>query len=191
MRVDPAITDLPEDAGDRRNPFEGVVLTLQRDDERIRRRIGVQCQQPQRRRAIQQDHVEGPRLPQWQEGLAQSLEVVIRPRQLHLRPAQVHFAGDDAESGIGRSPHALHQATLAQQGSVNGAALDLVETDAGRGVGLGIKVNEEDPQPHRRKAGRQVDGGGGFADATLLVGNGDHMRRHTNIKRDTATAWQP
>jgi hypothetical protein len=56
---------------------------------------------------------------------------------------------------------------------------------------LGIKVDEQDPMTHRGQTGRQVDGGGGLADSALLIGDGDHMRWHGNIKREPTPHWQP
>ena len=44
-----------------------------------------------------------------------------------------------------------------------------VHAQAGRGVGLGVKVAEEDGFSRRVEGGGQIDGGGGFSDAAFLI----------------------
>ena len=44
-----------------------------------------------------------------------------------------------------------------------------VHTQAGCGVGLGVKVAEQDGFPGRVKGSGQVDGGGGLSDTALLI----------------------
>ena len=52
-----------------------------------------------------------------------------------------------------------------------GAALPFL-ADAAREVALRIDVDEQDALVGERERGGEVDGGGGFADAALLVGDG-------------------
>src|SRR4051812_22939283 len=47
------------------------------------------------------------------------------------------------------------------------------ESDARRGVGLGIAVDQQGLDLGGSKGGRQVDGGGGLTHAALLIGNGN------------------
>ena len=46
-------------------------------------------------------------------------------------------------------------------------------SDAAREVALRIDVDEQDALVRERQRRGEVDGGGGFADAALLVGDGD------------------
>ena len=48
--------------------------------------------------------------------------------------------------------------------------------DATRQIGLGIEVNEQDGLVRHRERGGEIDGGRGFGDAALLVGDGDDAR---------------
>ena len=52
------------------------------------------------------------------------------------------------------------------------------QADAAGEVGLRVDVDEQDALLRQREGGREVDGGGGFADAAFLVGDGDHARGH-------------
>ena len=56
-----------------------------------------------------------------------------------------------------------------------GAAVPF-EPDAAGEVGLGVDVDEEDALFGEGEGRRQVDGGGGFADAAFLVGDGEDAR---------------
>ena len=49
------LLDRPHRLEEMREPFEGVVFTLKRDQDRIGCHQRVQCQQPERRRAVQKD----------------------------------------------------------------------------------------------------------------------------------------
>ena len=50
----------------------------------------------------------------------------------------------------------------------------VLDAEPGRGVALRIEVDDQRPQAHLGQAGTGVDGGGGLADAALLIGDGDH-----------------
>ena len=47
------------------------------------------------------------------------------------------------------------------------------EAEAAGGVGLGVAVDEEGGDAFEGEGGGEIDGGGGFADATFLVDDGD------------------
>jgi hypothetical protein len=49
-----------------------------------------------------------------------------------------------------------------------------VQTEAARGIGLWIQINDECPPFRHCEGSPQVDGGGGFSNPTLLVGNGNY-----------------
>ena len=49
------------------------------------------------------------------------------------------------------------------------------EAEAAGGVALRIGVDEERAVAREREGGGEVDGGGGLADAALLVRDGDHL----------------
>ena len=52
------------------------------------------------------------------------------------------------------------------------------EADAAGEVGLRIEVDEQDALLGHREGGGEVDGGGGFADAAFLIGDGNHACGH-------------
>ena len=60
--------------------------------------------------------------------------------------------------------------------------LALIDTQAARGVSLGIEVHQENLFAHLAEGGRQVHRGGGLADSSLLVDHGDDLRLADNAR---------
>lgn len=93
------------------------------------------------------------------------------------------FDGGTGEIFIGRDDfEAVHlgflddliERLVEDERVVEGAAGGILgEADGGGGVGLGVAVNEESLLFCDGEASREVDGGGGFAYTTFLVGYGD------------------
>ena len=106
------------------------------------------------------------------------LQVVICARQLNIRPAQIHFAGDDLQALEGGLLNFVQQAALAQQRMIGAGALDLLHADAAGRIGLRVEVEQQHPPADGGDTGRQVDGGGGFAHAAFLVGNSNDFGWH-------------
>ena len=49
------------------------------------------------------------------------------------------------------------------------------KAEAGCGIGLWVAVNERDADFGSSERGREIDGGGGFADPALLIGDRDYF----------------
>ena len=60
-----------------------------------------------------------------------------------------------------------------------------VDPDAGREVRLRVHVDEQDPEDLLRERAREVDRGRRLADATLLVGDRDHVRQGRHLGGST------
>ena len=75
-----------------------------------------------------------------------------------------------------------------------GRAFSVVNTKGGRGVALGVQIDDEHPVPGLSYGCRDVHRARGFAHATLLVGNGDdsrhvgHPRPTDVVSRETSLA---
>ena len=50
------------------------------------------------------------------------------------------------------------------------------DAETGAGVALRIEIDDQNGFMGRGHGGRQIDGGGGFAHAALLIGDGDDAR---------------
>src|SRR5690349_4283090 len=85
-------------------------------------------------------------------------------------------------------PH-LRQRGLADQDVVDGAGeAAALETDAARRIPLRVPIHEQDALLGDREGGGEVDGGGGLAHPTLLVGDGDDAGHWTGLG-DDGDAW--
>jgi hypothetical protein len=161
--------DHPDRAGQRAQPLEREVLGLHRDQHRIGGDQRVERQQPERRRAVEDDVV--PR---------QRRRLLERPRQhrlaaqhadqLDLRAGEVLRGRHDLQRRqLGRLDHLL-QLRPAEQQVVAAARLDLPAALADRRarVALRIEVDEQHPLLGHRQAGREVDRRRGLALAALF-----------------------
>ncbi len=77
------------------------------------------------------------------------------------------FGGDDERIGVG-GRFGRRERVVDGAGGAGAAFL----ADAAREVALGIDVDEQDATLGEGEGGGEVDGGGGFADASFLVGDG-------------------
>lgn len=149
-------------------PLERVVLTLDRHDHRLRRGQAVDGEQAKRGRAVE-EQVVVPRDRRLQAGLQAALPRQLA-HQLHLGPCQVHSGGHHPQvfhrgfhSNLGHRP-CVAQAIVDAAGEAG-----LIHTQAAGGIALWVQIHKQHASAGRREAGAQVDGGGGLADATLLI----------------------
>ena len=65
---------------------------------------------------------------------------------------------------------------MAHQDVVDGVAVIVaLHAEAGGGVGLGVAIDQEDFEAFEGQGGAEIDGGGGFAHATLLIHDPDNF----------------
>src|SRR5580704_5415369 len=67
---------------------------------------------------------------------------------------------------------------VAVQRAVEAFALLFLDAECAGGIGLRVEVNEQGMDFFLRQRGGEIDRGGGFADATLLVGDGKDGASH-------------
>ncbi len=153
-------------------PFQRVVLALDRDEHLIGRDEGVHREQAERRRAVDEDVVD-----------VQLVERLFRQRlphpvlpgdhadELDLGAGQVD-RGRDAQQVRRRRAYRsrLGQPDLPEQHLVDRRGAEpVLDAERRARVALRVEVDHEHPHPVHRERGGQVDGAGGLADAALLV----------------------
>src|SRR5262249_10556836 len=72
----------------------------------------------------------------------------------------------------------IRQRRGSQQRLINAAAGKFFQAERAGGIGLGIEINEQRPQPAFRQAGGHADGSRGLAHAPFLIGQSNTARRH-------------
>ena len=128
---------------------------------------------PERRRAVDEDEVEVVH-----HGVDGPLQLHLPAEgrhQLDLDPGQVDGRGRHEEILDAGRLDAVLQGLVPHDDVVHGE-LEVagVDAQAGRGVALGIEVDDQDPVPDLGQGGPEVDGRRGLAHPALLVRDGDH-----------------
>ncbi len=179
--VGPAILDLLDHARDHRQAFQGEILALDRDQDRVHRRQRVHRQDPERRRAIDKNVIVPATLVQRVERVTQPLQVIFRPRHVDFRHRQVHLARDQVQPVQAARADRLGQGAVAEQRVVDAAAGQFFLPERAGRVALRVKVDQQRAAAAGGQAIRQADRGRGLANPPFLVGEryaaGAHRQR--------------
>mmetsp|Transcript_647 Transcript_647/g.1346 ORF Transcript_647/g.1346 Transcript_647/m.1346 type:complete len:319 (-) Transcript_647:392-1348(-) len=154
--------------------FEGEVLALHRHDHAVGAAQAVEREHRQRRRAVDQDEVVvrgGGRQRGLEAGLA-----ALQLDQLDLGAGELAVGAEHVIAGLVGPGLGLGDGGRLQQHVVDrGLELALVDAGAHGGIALRVQVHHEHALADLGQAGGEVDGGGGLADATLLVGDAENL----------------
>ena len=160
-------------------PLQRIIFALDRDQDRVGRRQGIECQQAERR------------------GTVNDQVVVVAQRRFDRFTQQIFAAGErghldfgadqidrrrrHAQMGQFRRPDDRVNRLLPDQ-EIVGRRLQAaaIDSDTAGGVALRVDVEQQDVIFGRRERCGQIDRRGGFADAPLLVGDGDDFS-HTLV----------
>ena len=146
--------------------LQRVILALDGDHHAIRGSEGIDRQQGQTGRTVDQDEVEV--LRHGGDGGFQAELTPVHPHQLQLSARQADVAAGNGKVAEIRLFHHVLHLHAAHQHLIDALFLHR-HAQAGGGVALGIQVDNQHPLAHIRHEGRQVDRRGGFAHAALLI----------------------
>ena len=164
-------------------PFQRVVLALDRDQHGVGAGEGVHGQQPERRRAVDEDPVPGVALrgdARARAGARARLDAASSTSA----PASAIDEGTTRRPSTGdrdveRREWAVVDERVVDR-SVEGRAID---PEAARRVALGIEVDDEDAITGESQIGCEIDHRGGLPDAALLIGAGDRLAHSTSAPK--------
>ncbi len=167
-----------------RQSLQREELALQRHQDRIGGRHCVDREQVQRRRAIDQHVAEGDlvrrRRAQRRQRIAQTEGAVARLADLELEARQIDGRGRNVEPRDRGGEHRGAQPGVADEDVIGREPpAGAIDAEAGRGIALGIEVDDQHPLADRGERGAEIDGGRGLADAALLIGDGKDARSRT------------
>ena len=157
-------------------PFEGEIFAGERNEHGVGRDEGVQCEQAERRRSVDEDDIEGVANPgehglQTALSIGEGYELDLGARQLPVRWHQrqvLHLGLEDRQfTGFVRGERVVNRR----------ARLSLESKPAGE-VALGVHVDDENALLGHGERRGEIDRRGGFANPALLVCDGDYPRRH-------------
>ncbi len=164
-----------------RQAFEREELALQRHQDRIRCGHRIDREQIERRRAVDQHIgvvaiVSGIAV-QRGDRIAQTEGAAGGGAELKLEAGEIHGGGRDVQPRDCGRHHRFAQGCFADQHVIGrAAAVAAVDAEAGRGVALGIEVDDQDALADRSQRRAEVDCSRGLADAALLVGERQDAR---------------
>ena len=168
-----AVADLLDDLGDFAEAFEGEIFALERNEEFVGGGEGVRHQDAERGRAIEEDEIERGVVAERLERGAEPGEVILGAGDFDFRPGEFEIAGNEPEVRPAGGDDFFRDRALANEGSVNGLALERRKAEAAGGIGLGIEVDEQDARAAVGEAGGEIDRGRGLTHAAFLVGDRD------------------
>ena len=150
--------------------LQGVILTLHRHQQRTGGAQGVHREHLQGGGAVDEDVV----IPGGEDvqGLLQQGLPVVDADHLHPRTGQGLVRGEHVPI-FGGHHRPLHIRAVDEHVVDVGGRAVFIHAQAGGGVGLGVEIAQQHPFSLGAEGGCQVDGGGGFAHAALLVDHCD------------------
>src|SRR6476661_6193762 len=125
----------------------------------------------QRRRAVEKDRVVA--VHDFGENALEALLPAALAHELHLDADEAALRGDEIEIGEPGGADRRRDRHLARQDMVE-VRRGRLDAEAARGVPLRIAVDEQDAPFEGAEAGAEIDGGGGLADPTFLVRDGEN-----------------
>ena len=152
--------------------FEGEVFGLEGYEQSVGGDEGVEGEEVEGRGAVKQE--EGIGGADGREGIAQAVFAPVLTDELEVSADEIFAAWNEREVfDGGGADGGLDGGGAGEEVVDAGAGFIACEAEAGGGVGLGIAIDEQGGDTVQSECGGEVDGGGGFADATFLVDDGE------------------
>ena len=142
----------------------------------MRRRHGVDGQQIQRRRAIDQD-VAVSRFAkcgdgEWRKRIAQAESAIARLTDFEFEAGEIKRRWREIKPRDDGRQDRVVQSSASGKHIVGGKpAAALVDAEAGRGIALRVEVDDQHVLADSGERGAEIYGGRGFPDAAFLIGH--------------------
>ena len=163
------------------NPLQSEVFALDGYENLFGGDEGAGHEEANAGRAVEDDQIEGGIEAKGIESGTDMAERVVHSGEVHFGPGEVEFGSENLKVGVtGRLQH-IEGTGLAEENGVEAFAGHVLQAEATGGIGLGIKIDEEDPATCFGRSRGEVNGGGGLADPALLIN--DSHDAHTQGKR--------
>src|SRR5664280_1174583 len=162
-------TDRPQQV---RQPFQGIVLTLDGDDDFVCRCQCVEGQKTERWRAVDDDIIPGP--VQGSQAALKNVLAAVHAGQFQLGARQVDRRGGQREVVFVTGQDSLLDRIAGQQARVDvGRDIRRVDAQARGCISLWVEVDKQDVMVALGERCGERQCGGCLAYTALLVGNGD------------------
>ena len=179
MRVGIGLADLVDHMNDFGEAFEAEPLALEWDEDFIGSGEGGCHEHAKRRWCVEDAELEEVVWLEALEELAEAGEVVVAAGEFDFYASEVHFRGDDRKVFASAGDDLIADSGLAEQDRVETATFGCVDAEAAGAVRLRVEIDEQHALPAKRQCGGEVEGGGGFANSSLLVCDGNDFHDFT------------
>lgn len=169
--------DLSDDVDDFGKTFKAEPFALERCDDFVRGGEGGGHEDAERGRRIENADVEEVLLLDFIDELAEANEVTSCTSKVDFSTGEIHVSGDDGEIVSTGGDDVIENSAFADQRGVEAHIGGGLDAEPAGGIGLRIKVDEENALSEFGKSCGQVNGGSGFSHTSFLVGNGDDSHR--------------
>ena len=172
MRID-GLFDAGDGVHQARNALQRIIFALNRDEDAVRRAQCVDGQQPQGRRAVDEDEIEI--LLNGLHGGFQAVFTLLDLDEFEFRVRQPNVAARNGQVLELRLFHHVREFHAPHDDFIDALVIDF-HAQAGCRVALRVEVNHQHTLSHCPQQSGKVDGGGRFADAALLVDYRNDLR---------------
>ena len=155
------------------NPSKAKNSHCKRNKDRVGGNQTIECEQTQAGWAVDKDDVE---LHQICSHVSQAKLPLGEADELDFRTGKFWFGRDNREIGhLGRPQAGLRRLAADKTCVATGCPVVAGNVYAGGRISLRVKVDDEHAEPVLREGGGDIEHGRSFADAALLVRNGDDV----------------
>src|ERR1035441_3805258 len=167
-----AFADPVDGVHELRDAFQGEELALDGDEDRIGGEERIEGVQVEGRGAIDQDEAVGVADPG--QALAEAVLAMRGVGEFQVRRDQVFVGGEDVQAFEAGGAYGVPGLGVAEQDVVEAGFVGVFgDTEPAGGVALWVGVPHQDRYIVGCQGSGEVDGGRGFPDAALLVGNSE------------------
>ena len=162
--------------------FEGEELALDGDEDGIGGDQGVEGQEVEGGRAVDDD--EAVIVADFGDAFAEAEFAVGHVDEFEVGADEVFVGGDEGEAFEFGGDDGVGRRGVAQEDVVDAGPLAVFgDAEAGGGIALGVGIDDEDTEVIGGQGGGQVDGGRGFTDPAFLVGNREYRAQAAILAR--------
>lgn len=163
------------------NPFQSEVLALDGHENLFGSDEGAGHEEANTGRAVEDDQIEGGIQTQGIESGTDVSKRVVHSGEIHFGPGEVEFGSENLKVGVAGGLEHIDSTGLPEQNGVEAFARHVPQAEATGGIGLGIKIDQENTAACLGRTSGQMNGGGGLTDPALLID--DSHDAHTQGKR--------